>query len=255
MNWTSVGAHLLSLQFLDEPLFYLAPESLQVPGKPARGGVPVMFPQFANRGPGPKHGLVRQQAWTCLVQTENAASFTLTLPPDTAQHWAGHARLTLSAALLTGNTTGEYGFSMRYGIENIGNQVFDFTGGLHPYFFVDDVEQVALQGLGNVMFEDRYQASGPTLKGFLTGQAFERLYLSAPSIVLVDGTRRVALSAQGFDNWMVWNPGAELALELTDMPAQDWRRFLCVEPIVAAKPVVLGPGDTFTGVMAVRRLA
>ena len=254
MNWDCVGAHLLNVTFGDGPLFYLSPAHLQVPGKPARGGVPVMFPQFANKGSGPKHGLVRQQVWTCVSETDAAASFTLNLRPDPKQMWFGHAQVTLSASLTPACDSGPACFSMTYRVENAGAEVFDFTGGLHPYFRVDDVRQFALHGLNEVDFEDRYGASDLPVPGFLHGQAFERLYLNAPAIVLTDGVIRLKISAQGFDNWMVWNPGAELALGLPDMPPQDWQRFVCVEPIVAAKPMVLAPGACFVGTMRVERV-
>ncbi len=253
MHWNFTGAHLLSLNFDGAPLFYLSPAHLQMPGKPARGGVPVMFPQFANKGAGLKHGLVRQQLWTCVSQADNAATFTLELRPDPMQLWFGHARLTLSAALSDTGESATALFSMVYSVENLGSETFDFTGGLHPYFHVEDVTQVALHGLNAVAFEDRYGASNSADQGFLKGQAFERLYLRAPSLVLEDGAKRLKISAQGFDNWMVWNPGSELALEFPDMPAQDWRRFLCVEPIVAAKSVALAPGARFSGEMQVER--
>jgi glucose-6-phosphate 1-epimerase len=255
VDWNFTGAHLLNANFGGAPLFYLSPAHLQIQGKPARGGVPVMFPQFANKGAGPKHGLVRQQLWTCVSKADSAARFTLELLPDPAQLWFGHARLTLSAALTNTPESAAPLFSMVYRIENSGSETFDFTGGLHPYFRVEDVTQVALHGLSTVAFEDRYGASNIPEAGFLKGQAFERLYLSAPALVLEDGANRLKISSQRFDNWMVWNPGAELALEFPDMPPQDWRRFLCVEPVVAAKPMVLAPGACFSGEMQVERVS
>ena len=45
-------------------LLYLSEASSGENSKPIRGGVPVCFPQFAARGPLPKHGLVRTRWWT-----------------------------------------------------------------------------------------------------------------------------------------------------------------------------------------------
>jgi glucose-6-phosphate 1-epimerase len=53
---------------------------------------------------------------------------------------------------------------------------------------------------------------------------------------------------------MVWNPGTELAAGLGDMPLADWQRFVCVEPVLAAKEKRLGVGEVFAGRLAVTLL-
>ncbi len=52
-----VDGQVLSVIFDDVELLYLSPFSSEF--KPARGGVPVLFPQFANNGALSKHGFVR----------------------------------------------------------------------------------------------------------------------------------------------------------------------------------------------------
>src|SRR5215212_9701610 len=58
------GAQLLSWvpQGAGEQI-YLSPLSRPGAGKAVRGGTPVCFPQFADRGPLPKHGFVRNSRW------------------------------------------------------------------------------------------------------------------------------------------------------------------------------------------------
>src|SRR5258705_2204548 len=50
------GGHLCRWRTSDGvERLYLSPLPRQ-PGEPIRGGIPVVFPQFANRGPLPMHG-------------------------------------------------------------------------------------------------------------------------------------------------------------------------------------------------------
>jgi len=49
----------------------------------------------------------------------------------------------------------------------------------------------------------------------------------------------------------VWNPGAEGARDLADLPDADWQRFVCVEPVIVDRPVALAPGQSFTGTFTI----
>ena len=46
---------------------------------------------------------------------------------------------------------------------------------------------------------------------------------------------------------VVWNPGPAKAKAMTDLPDDDWTRFLCIEAASIGRPVVLGPGQQWTG--------
>jgi glucose-6-phosphate 1-epimerase len=55
------------------------------------------------------------------------------------------------------------------------------------------------------------------------------------------------LSMKGFDQWMVWNPGVTGASALKDLPNEDWRQFVCIEPVCVSRPRLLQPGEFFEG--------
>ena len=61
-----LGAQVISAEIDGQKLFYLSP--LSSPTSPARGGVPVLFPQFAEYGPLVKHGFVRNLTWACIEE-------------------------------------------------------------------------------------------------------------------------------------------------------------------------------------------
>ena len=53
------GAHVLSWVSQGRERLYLSPHSVMDAHAAIRGGVPVCFPQFNQRGPLPKHGFAR----------------------------------------------------------------------------------------------------------------------------------------------------------------------------------------------------
>ena len=58
------GAHVLSWVVDDRERLYLSPQSRNDDQAAIRGGMPVCFPQFNQRGDLPKHGFARNVSWT-----------------------------------------------------------------------------------------------------------------------------------------------------------------------------------------------
>lgn len=213
------GGQLLQAELAGQELFYRSPWPA-LPGAALRGGVPVLFPQFAGNGPLPKHGFARNRDWVVTRRTADCCEAQLELRPEPG--WPHAARLRLVVA------TAE-ALVVTLSIENVGASVFAFSGGLHPYWRVHDiraceVEGLALEGLGLRVVDEWHAVTTPLL--------------------LTDGARRVRLTQSGFDGWQAWNPGEAHALP--DLPPEDWCRFLCLEPIVMV-PRTLLPGEGFTG--------
>ncbi|HEX5871641.1 MAG TPA: hypothetical protein VFY65_14540, partial [Longimicrobium sp.] len=58
------GAHVASwVPAGGSEAMFLSRAATLAPGEAIRGGVPVIFPQFASRGPLAKHGFARVQPW------------------------------------------------------------------------------------------------------------------------------------------------------------------------------------------------
>lgn len=253
LDHRSLGAQVLQAWLGGHGLFYMSPlckDGAAV--APMRGGVPVLFPQFAELGPLPKHGFARGMSWILMRDERRALAQTvvyqLDLSPDQIPGWPHAAQLVLEVnAELNA-------FSLRLQVTNTGGSVFSWTGGLHPYFAVKDVRHCQLTGLAGLAVSDRYDLARRLQDQELSDQGtqpVERLYDGCPALTLFTGAQRLTLKATGFDQWMVWNPGEWGGQALPDLPAQDWSRFLCVEPVRVARPVALGPGELFQGTLRV----
>jgi glucose-6-phosphate 1-epimerase len=252
---TLEGAQLLSWRpaGAGEQL-YASPTSRPVPGRPVRGGVPICFPQFAQRGPLPKHGFARTRHWQLVSapapQSAVAeASFQLD-SAMTSTIWQHAFCLVLVVRL------GPDWLELELQVANTGRTPFEFTGALHTYFAVDDVRTAAVRGLQGLRYED--SAGGGVLHTDAAPEvAFagevDRIYFGTPEAVELAGggmpLRRI--TQQGFADTVVWNPGPEKAATLGDMPAQDWVKMVCVEAAAVERPVEVAPGKTWRGTQRV----
>lgn len=250
LTWQSTGAQVLTAEVGGWPLLYCSP--LHDPGsrRPARGGVPVLFPQFADRGPHKKHGWARDVEWSLVDEqiTDGAhwAHWQLELGKDAHPDWPYLARLDLSAKA----STDALWFELQ--ITNTGSNAFNWTGGLHPYWAVSDVRKCTITGLTGTVVQDRFNP-GKKVEACdrvqPTGNAFESLYDTPAPIELTSDHRTLRLSMTGFDQWMIWNPGEMEARHMADIPSGGWQAFICIEPVRASRPYLLEPGDTFVGTL------
>ncbi|HJW45969.1 MAG TPA: hypothetical protein VJ484_05715, partial [Lysobacter sp.] len=68
------GAQVLSWQCCGRERLYLSPRATFTPGQAIRGGVPVIFPQFSDRGSGLRHGFARLYDWEVRPRTDPATA-------------------------------------------------------------------------------------------------------------------------------------------------------------------------------------
>ncbi len=232
---TLYGAHLVSWRGADgrERLFCSARSALDAT-RAIRGGVPVIFPQFAERGNGMRHGFARVSTWR--VQESGVddgwAYAVLALTPadlaaNHAQAWPHGFELALRVAIRANELT------MRFEVSNTGEAPFPFAAALHTYFLVDDVTGIRILGV------EREELA-------ISGK-FDRVYEDVDArLALVDGGVVLTLRQEGFPDAVVWNPGAEDAAALADMGDEEYRRFVCIEPALLNGPV-LQPGESWRG--------
>ncbi len=215
-------------------------------GKSIRAGIPVVFPQFADNGPLPKHGLLRTREWRVARQEPASATLAIRDDVETRALWP-HRFLAELVVTVAGSLT----VALR--ITNTDTSPFSFAGALHTYFAVDEVQEAAVTGLTGCTYRDKVRDWAEVVDGEPTvriGGETDRVYAHAPSSVRLDGLGgrgRLDLETEGFGDWVVWNPWVELTAAQTDMEPEDYRRMLCVEAARIADPVMLNPGERWTG--------
>lgn len=237
------GAHVTSWIAADgrERLF-LSERSAFGEGSAIRGGVPIIFPQFANTGPLPKHGFARTMAWRLVEHDVSHARFELVSNAQTMAIWP-HTFVAELRVQVDGDA-----LDVELGVRNTGVNSLSFTAALHTYLTVSDVGNTVVRGLRGHRYRDAGDGGVESAAELTIEGEVDRIYLDVDRALEVDdGERTTEVGMRGFRDVVIWNPGAQKAAALADMAPGAFRRMLCVEAAVIANPVVLAPGDSWSG--------
>jgi glucose-6-phosphate 1-epimerase len=242
------GAHVTSWipAWSGEALF-LSRASRFEPGTAIRGGVPVIFPQFAETGPLPKHGFARTQTWERVDGSDSRLVLRLRENEETRALWPHAFAAELSVELEEGR------IAIHLTVTNTDDAPFSFTGALHTYLRVADVHRASVEGLRGVTYRDKVR-NGETHveedEALRVAGEIDRVYRHAPAQLRVRdeaGSRTILVRSEGFADAVIWNPGARNAASFPDMGAGEEREMLCVEAAQAVEPIHLAPGATWRG--------
>lgn len=231
------------------PWLYLSDDAVLDGSVSIRGGIPVCFPQFANQGSLPKHGLVRTRMWTFIEQRDDNDHVMLTFGiannAETEAIWPHSFDLELTISV------GGSRLDIELAITNNGYSSFAFTTALHTYLHVDEVELARLEGLKGRKYRDKLD--GDAIKteaheAVVVEEAVDRIYADATKpLRLIDGGRSLQIVHEQFPDVVVWNPWEDGVKGLKDMPDRDFRRMLCVEAAVASQRIELEAENTWWG--------
>jgi glucose-6-phosphate 1-epimerase len=251
------GAHVVSWKRANgEEMLFLSANSKLSPGEPIRGGIPVVFPQFANLGPLPQHGFVRTAVWEVVEVSRDPGGSVYALfrtrDTDATRALWPHAfratlRVTLDEALSTAIT-----------IENTGGESFPFQCDLHTYLRVGDLRKVTVEGLEGAAYQDR------TAKGAerrerrrplrIAGET-DRIYVARPGRLRIrdeSRSRTILHDRAGFNDVVIWNPGEEKARTTIGLAEGEYLEMLAVESAQVVPPEQLAPGSLWSGVQHLR---
>lgn len=216
---------------------------------PIRGGMPICFPQFGGLGDLPKHGFARTREWSVAAQRcgDDYALATLELVDDenTRALWPHAFRAEISVMLEVDR------IDVEFCVENTGPAPFEFTGALHSYLRVTQVEDVALEGLHGHDYLDAARDNRvvrETGTEIIVEGEMDRVYYDVRRPQLLNaGNLSLGIQSQGFPDVVVWNPWVDLCAGLKDMPPDGWRHMLCVEAAAVRKPVIVPAGEEWYG--------
>jgi glucose-6-phosphate 1-epimerase len=249
---TLYGGHLVSWQTKDgrERLFCSALSALDG-SRAIRGGVPVIFPQFSERGSGMRHGFARVSAWRLdgsgIDDGRAWAELVLTqddVTPVVAAAWPHAFELRLRVAL--DGAALEQTFKVR----NTGAAPFPFSAALHTYYRVDEVRRASVAGLQRVRFEDdQHNVALQDEPALRFDGKLDRIYFQVPGALTLNAGSEagaLTLTQSGFTDAVVWNPGAADAAALSDMGDDEYQQFVCVEAALI-EPDLLAAGAEWQG--------
>ena len=241
------GAHLSHWQPAGaaQNRLFVSERAIYAEGTPIRGGVPVIFPQFAGEGPLPKHGFARTAQWQLQHHTADRALLTLTDDASSHALWPHAFQATLAIAL------GSTALEVSLGIENTGRSAFSFTAALHTYLSVQDLASTQLLGLHGLRYCDtadqRQHKTERTQSLSIAGEV-DRNYFDTPAtLTLQEPHRKLHITQAGFADTVVWNPGEQASRSFKDLAPDDFRRFICVEAAAIQHPIQLAAGQQWRG--------
>lgn len=252
------GAHVTSWRTADGVERLFLSQAARFDGRSAiRGGIPVIFPQFADRGPLPKHGFARVAGWRLAGDEAGRDDRVILELQDSAvtrEMWPHAFRAELAVSLTDDS------LAVEIVVANRGDDPFTFTAALHSYLRVGDVERIAVGGLRGRTLESRAEgrqrdverADELRIRGELDRVYFD---VDGPVVVRDEATGAVVEAlADGFPDVVLWNPGADKARALADFGADEQRVMLCVEAAVVGSPVSLATGERWRGEQRLRAL-
>ena len=256
------GAHVFSWCTADgQEQLFLSRRTAWKNNEAIRGGIPVIFPQFADMGPLVKHGFARSSVWHLLPDpvgddaddsaTVSCVRLCLTeqdLGDASEQGWDYRFHVELMVTLSDDT------LQLRLMVTNTDTRPIAFQSGFHPYFRIACRYPEVIGLRPTRCFDKLTQQVGvqPDSAGMVITSAIDTIYSqSQEDLVLNDHDRHVSIRRLGFQDTVVWTPWDGAGDLPDDLESGDGRLFLCVEPINVDNKVQLAPGKKWIGDMCI----
>jgi glucose-6-phosphate 1-epimerase len=244
-----LGAHVAAWQPAGhEPVLLMSSKSAFAPGKPIRGGIPVIFPWFATNvanPAAPNHGLLRTRTWDVESTREEAGAVTITFVTRSDEQTRTYYPHAFEARLRA-----TFGTSLEVALEikNTDPAPITFEEALHTYYAVGDVRRARVTGLDKTDYLDKVDAlkQKPQAGDIIFTSETDRIYLNTKTpLQIIDEAsgRKITIEKSDSNTTVVWNPGPTKVV--ADLGPGEWSRFVCAETAnLSPAPVTLPPGGT-----------
>lgn len=241
---------------LREELLFVSSKAIFKPPKAIRGGIPICFPQFANRGPLESHGFARNRFWSIdkdpppfPASTSSRAFVDLILKPseEDLKIWPHSFEFRLRIAL---SPAGDLMLTSRIRNTSTDGKPFAFTFAYHTYFSVSDISEVRVEGLETLDYlenKERFTEQGDAIT---FESEVDKIYLSTPTKIAIldhEKKRTFVIRKDGLPDAVVWNPWDKRAKAIADFGDEEYKHMLCVEAAAVEKPITLKPGEEWRG--------
>jgi glucose-6-phosphate 1-epimerase len=249
------GAHVTAWQPAGQkPVIFVSDRTPLEPGKPIRGGIPVIFPWFGGRTAtlesprtdGPQHGFARTSIWELAFAAMSGGNLHLTflLGPSETSRSLGYDNFQVAYQLVLGHD-----LRLRLTVANRAKTPLHFEEALHSYYAVSDPAKITLSGLGSTEYIDKVdefkhkKQDEAVLR--LTGRT-DRVYLNTKGTVTLEDKllqRKIIVVKSNSDSTVIWNPWSALTATMADMPPDGWLHMTCIETTNVADNAVTLAGE------------
>lgn len=223
-------------------VLWLSEQASYQMGKAIRGGIPLCWPWFgANDKQGQylaknpdkelkavNHGFARQLPWqlTSIDADKNGVTLVLVLTGK-SQHplWPNVYKLTQTLF---------FGKSLKQTLEmsNLSQDDAQYSAALHSYFTVSNPKNVSIDALTGVRYNDKLTGSSSIQRESVScvGE-IDREYHSSERMTIIDNNwqRKIDIASSNCQQWVLWNPGTELANTMADIHPQGEQEYVCLE--------------------------
>lgn len=241
-----------------EELLFTSTKAIFKPPHAVRGGIPICFPQFGNRGSLEQHGFARNKIWVIddnpppLHPSDSAGKtyVDLLLKPseEDLKTWPHSFEFRLRVSLAADGC-----LTMVSRIRNINCKPFSFSIAYHTYFSISDISEVRIEGLetldylDNLCQKERFTEQGDALT---FESEVDRVYLNSKDVIAIfdhERKRTFVIRKEGLPDVVVWNPWEKKSKSMVDFGDEEYKQMVCVDGAAIEKPITLKPGEEWTG--------
>ncbi|XP_031286728.1 putative glucose-6-phosphate 1-epimerase, partial [Pistacia vera] len=232
-----------------EELLFTSTKAIFKPPHAVRGGIPICFPQFGNRGSLEQHGFARNKIWVIddnpppLHPSDSLGKTYVDLLLKSSEEdlktWPHSLEFRLRVSLAADGY-----LTMISRIRNINCKPFSFSIAYHTYFSISDISEVRIEGLetldylDNLCQKERFTEQGDALT---FESEVDRVYLNSKDVIAIfdhERKRTFTIRKEGLPD-----VGEKKSKSMVDFGDEEYKQMLCVDGAAIEKPITLKPGE------------